>query len=331
MDQLAFSPDLAGSVAHCAVVTRERGIPVRVHLVTVPYRYDERNDGSGRGPTALLDAGLVGRLEALGFEVVGPFEAVLPDEERVEGPIAVNVGRLGAHTATLVASARREGAPALVISGDDTATVGVISGLQQAHGAGAAIGLAWLDAHGDFNTPETSYSGILAGMPVAILAGLAGPLWRGAAGLAAPMPTNRILIAGVRELDEREATLLRSTDVQVLRSSEVISGSGLAQAIRRLLQACDQICLHVDLDLLDPSLVPSSATPTPDGLTIDQAARLIGEFLATGKVAVLSIAGLNPGGGVLGQTSVASAQSLIDAALPSWTAAPTDGGANDPS
>jgi len=301
---------------------------LRVHLVTVPYRYDERNDGSGRGPAALLEAGLVRRLESLGFDVRGPFEASLPDEERVESPIAVNVGRLGSHTADLVAGARREHAVALVISGDDTATVGVMSGLQQAHGAGAAIGLVWLDAHGDFNTPETSYSGILAGMPVAILAGLAGPLWRGAAGLAAPVPTDRILIAGVRELDEREANLLQSTDVQVLRSEDVTSGNGLAHAIRRLTNSCELICLHVDLDLLDPSLVPSSATPTPDGLTIEQASRLIAEFLATGKVAVMSIAGLNPGGGLLGQTSVASASSLIESALPSWTAAPGESGAD---
>lgn len=300
---------------------------MRIHLVTVPYRYDERNDGSGRGPGALLEAGLVGRLASLGFDVQGPFEATLPDEERVDSPIAVNVGRLGSHTAALVAGARRDGAAALVISGDDTATVGVVSGLQQAHGAGAAIGLVWLDAHGDFNTPETSYSGILAGMPVAILAGLAGPLWRGSAGLAAPVPTDRILIAGVRELDEREATLLQSTDVQVLRSEDVTSGSGLPHAIRRLTNACDLICLHVDLDLLDPSLVPSSATPTPDGLTIEQASRLIGGFLATGKVAVFSIAGLNPGGGLLGQTSVASGGSLIESALPSWTVAPRGPGA----
>jgi len=300
---------------------------LRVHLVTVPYRYDERDDGSGRGPAALLESGLVADLETLGFDVVGPFEATLPDEERVDSPIAVNVGRLGSHTADLVAEARRDRSVALVICGDDTATVGVMSGVQQAHGAGAAIGLVWLDAHGDFNTPETSYSGILAGMPVAILAGLAGPLWRGAAGLAAPVPTDRILIAGVRELDEREANLLQSTDVQVLRSEDATSGNGLAHAMRRLTGSCDLICLHVDLDLLDPSLVPSSATPTPDGLTIEQASRLIGEFLATGKVAVMSLAGLNPGGGLLGQTSVGSARSLIESALPSWTAAPGERGA----
>lgn len=293
---------------------------MRVHVVTVPYRYDERDNGSGRGPDALIEAGLTEVLARAGFEVAGPVVAELPDAERVDAPIAVNVGRLGAHTAGHVDAARRDGAVALVLSGDDTAAVGVVSGLQRAHGAGAAIGVVWLDAHGDFNTPETSYSGILAGMPVAILAGLAGPLWRGAAGMAAPVPTDRILIAGVRELDEREATLLTSTDVQVIRSDEVSSGSSLAQAIRRLDRSCDLICLHIDLDLLDPELVPSSATPSPDGPTIETASRLVRDIFATGKVAVLSIAGLNPGAGPLGKRSVISAMSLIEQSVPAWNA-----------
>ena len=87
---------------------------------------------------------------------------------------------------------------------------------KQAAGAGAAIGVVWVDAHGDFNTPETSFSGILAGMPVAILAGLAGPLWRDAAGLATPVATEHIVLAGARELDEKEEELIRSTDVRVV-------------------------------------------------------------------------------------------------------------------
>ncbi len=294
---------------------------MRLHVVTVPYRYDERDNGSGRGPAALIQAGLVGKLAEAGFEVVGPVESVLPDAERVDGPIAVNAGRLGAHTAENVQAAREDGGVVLVLSGDDTATVGVVSGLQRAHGAGAAIGIVWLDAHGDFNTPETSYSGILAGMPVAILAGLAGPLWRGAAGLAAPISTGRILIAGVRELDEREATLLNSTDVQVIRSGEAASGTSLAQAIRRLDRSCEMICLHIDLDLLDPSLVPSSATPSPNGLTVNQASRMVREILATGKVAVLSVAGLNPGGGPLGKKSIASAMQLIECSVSAWSEA----------
>ncbi|CAN5842887.1 arginase [soil metagenome] len=292
---------------------------MRIDVVTVPYRYDERADGSGRGPDSLIEAGLIAKLSELGLETTGPSEASLPDDERAEGSIAVNVGRLGSHTAQLVAAARANHAGVLVLAGDDTATVGVVSGLQKAHGAGARIGLVWLDAHGDFNTPETSYSGILAGMPVAILAGLAGPLWRGAAGLAAPVPTDRIVITGVRDLDEREATLLRSTNVRVIEARDAIGGIAHQQAIARLAAVCEVICVHVDLDVLDPALIPSSITPEPGGLTVRQAADLIGEVLDTGKVGVLSFAGLNPGAGQLGRRSIASTMALIETSVPRWT------------
>ncbi len=291
----------------------------RVDVVTVPYRYDERSDGSGLGPDALLASGLIDRMTGWGLDARGPHESHLPDAERTVGSIAVNVGRLGAHTAALVAASRAEGAGVLVLAGDDTATVGVVSGLQRAHGAGARIGLVWLDAHGDFNTPETSYSGILAGMPVAILAGLAGPLWRGAAGLAAPMPTARIVISGVRDLDEREATLLQSTDVRVVTAREATTGSAYVQAVSRLAGACDILCLHIDLDVLDPSLVPSAVTPEPGGLSVAQAAELVTVALATGKVAVVSVAGLNPGAGQLGRRSTVSTMALLEAILPSWS------------
>ena len=292
---------------------------MRIDVVTVPYRYDERSDGSGRGPEVLVEAGLFDKLARLGIDTRGPLISTLPDDERAAGSIAINVGRLGAHTAELVAAARSDGAGVLVIAGDDTATVGVVSGLQKAHGAGARIGLVWLDAHGDFNTPETSYSGILAGMPVAILAGLAGPLWRGASGLAAPMPTDRIVISGVRDLDEREATLLQSTDVRVVTAREATTGNAHVHAVNRLAGTCDILCLHIDLDVLDPSLVPSSVTPEPGGLSVRQAANLISVVLETGKVAVVSLAGLNPGAGQLGRRSTASTMSLIEAILPHWT------------
>jgi arginase len=294
---------------------------MKIDVVTVPYRYDQRRDGSGRGPDALLEAGLIDRLKAAGLDVTDVAEAALPEEDRTDGSIAVNVGRLGAQTAGLVAEARDRGSGVLVISGDDTAMVGVVSGLQKVHGADARIGLVWLDAHGDFNTPETSYSGILAGMPVAILAGLAGPLWRGAAGLAAPVATDRIVISGVRELDEREETLLNSTDVSVVRGNDA---PGHHRAITRLAQKCDLICLHVDLDLLDPALVPSSATPEPGGFSISQAATFIETVLSTGKVCVISMAGLNPGGGLLGRRSVASTLDLLETVVPRWAAAKTN-------
>lgn len=291
---------------------------MRVQVITVPYRYDERNDGLGLGPQALLAAGLVRVLQRAGLNMSDPIDVLLPDDERVDSPISVNIGRLGSHTATAVADAREAGHGALVLAGDDTASIGVVAGLQKAEGAGAKIGIVWLDAHADFNTPETSYSGILAGMPVAILAGLAGPIWRGSAGLDATIPTDRILIVGPRELDEKEEALLRSTDVQLLTSKDIRKVESLTRAIARLSEHVDIISLHIDLDVLDPSLVPSASTPARDGMLIDEAAGVIKKILDSGKVAAISIAGLNPGAGSRGTLSVGSTLSLVEKGLAGW-------------
>jgi arginase len=294
---------------------------MRIDLVTVPYRYDERETGLGAGPGALVDAGVVDRLASIGHDVRGPNAAILADENRDEQHVTVNIGRLGASTAALVSAARLDGAGALVLAGDDTASVGVMSGLQQSDGPGAQIGVVWLDAHGDFNTPETSYSGILAGMPVAILAGLAGPLWRGEAGLATPIPTDRILIAGVRELDEQEATLLKSTDVSVVNAERM--GDRLPSAVERIASRCDLLMLTVDLDILDPHLVPSATTPSASGLTIEETSEAMSAVFATGKVAAVCVTSLNPGGGQRGRRSVQTALTLIEQALRSWQSIPS--------
>ena len=260
---------------------------MRVDLVTVPYRYDERGEGLGAGPDALLAAGLPDQLRAAGIDLAGPHEAHLDPALQEEGRTALNIGRLGADTARLVAAARRNGDGALVLAGDDTAAIGVVSGLEQAAGADAAIGVVWVDAHGDFNTPETSFSGILAGMPVAILAGLAGPLWRNAAGLATPVATENIILAGVRELDEKEEELIRSTDVQVVPATELCDGDDFAQAVDRLARRCALLYLHVDLDVLDPRFVPSASTPSANGLSIEELVAAMATVLQSGKVAAV--------------------------------------------
>jgi arginase len=295
---------------------------MRVDLVTVPYRYDERGEGLGAGPDALLAAGLPERLRAAGIELTGPHEAHLDPALQEEGRTALNIGRLGADTARLVATARRNGDGALVLAGDDTAAIGVVSGLKQAAGAGAAIGVVWIDAHGDFNTPETSFSGILAGMPVAILAGLAGPLWRDAAGLATPVETEHIVLAGTRELDEKEEALIRSTDVRVVPASELCDGDDFAQAIDQLARRCALFYLHVDLDVLDPRFVPSASTPSANGLSVEELVTAMAKVLQTGKVAAVAISSLNPGAGARGERSVASAMKTIEGSLPAWTVTP---------
>ncbi|MFM9107622.1 MAG: arginase family protein [Chloroflexota bacterium] len=292
---------------------------MQVDLVTIPYRYDAADEGLGLGPAALVAAGLAARLAAVGVDLGPPRRADLPDADRVPDNPAVNIGRLGARTADLVAASVAGDRRLLVLAGDDTAAVGIVAGVQQA-APGDRIGLAWIDAHGDFNTPETSFSGILAGMPVAIIAGLAGPRWREAAGLRHPIPTERILAAGVRELDEKEEGLLQATTVRVVRSADLADLDAFTALAARFAGRCDRLCVHVDLDVLDPRFVPSASTPSAGGLTPDEAGAVVGALLSTGKAATLSIAGLNPGAGARGAQSTASALALLAAALPAWTA-----------
>lgn len=289
-----------------------------VHIVTVPYRYDEYMDGLGRGPVALLKAGLRKRLSAAGVETTEPKQSTLPDEQRVHGPIAANIGALGGNTAALVKESLDSGDPVLVLAGDDTASIGVLAGVQQAF-EGKRIGLVWIDAHADFNTPETSFSGILAGMPVAIVAGLAGPIWRENANLKYTLPTDQILIAGVRSTDEKESMLLKSTDVRVVDAKSPQRGPLYESAVERLLAHVDVVMVNVDLDVLDPQYVPSASTPEANGLTPKQAAWMINTVARHGKTAAICVTSLNPGAGTRGEKSVNSTLHMLEQALGEWT------------
>jgi arginase len=294
---------------------------MEIQLITIPYRYDEPNEGLGLGPDALLKAGLQRRLTAAGHSL-SVTVAYLEPSLREDGRTAVNIGKLGANTAELVAAARQAGKGVLVLAGDDTASVGIVSGLQRSDGNDAAIGVVWLDAHGDFNTPETSFSGILAGMPLAIIAGFAGPLWRGAAGLMTPVATERIVLAGVRELDDKEEELLKSTSVHFVGIAQLRDGPQFDEAVRHVAETCTLLLLHVDFDVLDPHLVPSSSTPSAGGLEIAEAAALMAKVLQTGKVAAVCLSSLNPGGGQRGEVSIRSAAAVIEQALADWKEVP---------
>jgi arginase len=162
-------------------------------------------------------------------------------------------------------------------------------------------------------------------MPVAILAGLAGPLWREAAGLAAPVPTDRIVLAGTRELDDRERELLRSTEVRVVHAGDLRADGRFAGVIEWLAKRCALLYLHVDLDVLDPRFVPSASTPSADGLSIAEAVTTMTTVLITGKVAALTVSSLNPGAGSRGERSISSALKLLEGALPAWSATPPVG------
>ncbi|HQY29960.1 MAG TPA: arginase family protein [Thermomicrobiales bacterium] len=284
-------------------------------VISVPYRYDQFEEGLGLGPGHLLTAGL----SSLAGSVL---QAHLDEKSIDEDRTAVNIGRLGRSTARLVAQARSAGEPVLVIAGDDTASVGVVSGIQQSDGATRRLGVIWIDAHGDFNTPESSYSGILAGMPLAVIGGLAGPRWRDASDFSAGIPGERMLLVGVRDIDKAEDDLIRAHHVQRVTGREASDIGLVTGAITALANQCELLFVNIDLDVLDPHLVPSSTTPSASGLTIEQLVAVLKVATATGKVAVICVTSLNPLGGTRGKRSVQSAWAVVSGLLADWTSVP---------
>src|SRR5215210_9368864 len=172
-------------------IERLRGL----HVVQIRY---QGSDPPLPGSDPVDAYAASGAYEQLGETTV--VEPEFPEDRRGEEP-TINLGLIGGEIAEAVAAGRRAGKPVLVVGGNCAAVPGVVGGLQEAHGPTARLGLVWFDAHGDFNTPRTTLSGMLGGMPVAVSAGLCHPTWREGAHQLVPLPTDRILMVDVRNLD----------------------------------------------------------------------------------------------------------------------------------
>ena len=285
--------------------------PLGLQVVQIRYQNSER---------ALPESDPVDAYATSGaYAVLGDatiVEPAFPEEQRDEEP-TVNLGLIGGEIADVVAAGRRAGKPVLVVGGNCAAVPGVVGGLQAAHGPAARLGLVWFDAHGDFNTPRTTLSGMLGGMPVAVSAGLAYPHWRELSYQAAPLPTDRILMVDVRNLDPLEEQLVRATDVVIAAAAPGFPGEDLTQAVRDLADRCDLLYLHVDSDILDERYVPNHRTREPNGPSMEQVLAAIDTVMATGKVvtyAMVSIWADGDGGDI----AVDSGVRLIAGGLESW-------------
>jgi arginase len=194
---------------------------------------------------------------------------------------------------------------------------GVLGGLQDAHGPGARIGLVWFDAHGDFNTPRTSLTQLLGGMPVAVCAGLAYPEWRERSHIRAPLPTDRIVLVDMRNLDPEEERLIRATDAVIAAPAPGFSGTDLSAAVADLTERVDMIYLHIDADILDQAFVPSHRTREPNGPDLDQVLSAIDCVMATGKVVAYAVVSVYYDG-PQHEVDLASGVALVGGGLSSW-------------
>ena len=153
------------------------------------------------------------------------------------------------------------------------------------------VGLVFIDAHGDFNVPETTLSGMLGGMPVAVSAGMALHNLRRESGLDPGLPTEHIVMGAVRDLDPLERELVEASDIQHLSTDDLTNHPDRVRAqIERLARSTDVIYVHVDMDVLDPREVPGHPLTVTDGPTSLELGDALAEMFRHPKVAALGIA-----------------------------------------
>lgn len=300
----------------------------KLHVTAVRYRNDALAPDDERGLDAFASSGVY---DAAGVPV-DVSEPRLEDADRT-GVEVEDVGTLCGIIAEDVSAGLSSGDAVLMVGGNCVHALGVLGGLESALGPSSRIGLAWLDAHPDFNTPETSLSGSLGGMPVAVASGLAHAGWRERAHVARIIPFSRMLLVGCRDLDEMEEHLIRGSRVPVVgitgfpraaaeKTPTARGGrslTALGRAARALADRCDAIYLHVDIDLLDESLVPGHRSATAGGPCVEDVLSAVDVIMSTGKVAAFAVVSTSAAGEG-GDVTVTSGMELVRGGLRSWRA-----------
>ncbi len=267
-----------------------------VRIIGVPMDLGQNHRGVDMGPSAVRYANLASSLKSLGYTTYDSGDITIPGhyalantslQERL--PLickaCLSAYELGRKTVAA-------GEIPIFLGGDHSASIGTVGGVSHQ----SQIGLIWIDAHGDFNTPETSDSQNVHGMALAALLGL-GPKELVDLGRFGPkvQPENVVLI-GVRDLDEQEKILIRNSGCTVFTMREVDEMGIRAVLLRTLKQFNHLQSIHVslDLDVMDPLDAPGVGTPSQGGLTYREG-QLIMEILAdTKKLNSVDIMEINP-------------------------------------
>jgi arginase len=206
-----------------------------------------------------------------------PEPAALITPELPDGEIWPRLAVLYTAVARAVTRGRADdGRPVVVASGDCLTALGTVAGLQA---AGDDPAVVWFDAHGDVQTPETTSSGYLAGMSLRLLTGYRPELIASRLGLR-PVPEDRILLVGARDLDPPEVTYLDQAPIRRCQVTDL--------AVAELPDG--PLYVHVDLDVIDAAQLPALRYPTPDGPDAGQVADALSLLFGTGRVAAVGIA-----------------------------------------
>jgi arginase len=274
-----------------------------VAIIGVPMDLGAGRRGVDMGPSALRLAGLDERIVSLGYDVqdLGNVQIDQP-ESLPAGPQRTRYLEQIAHTCTrlgdMVYRAAAEDRLPLVLGGDHSIAVGTVSGLSRYHRErGEKIGLIWIDAHADMNTPETSPSGNVHGMPLACCVGVGPREMTHIYDYAPKVNPLNVVLAGVRDVDRKEAPQVGATGVTAF-TMRAIDERGMRAVIEDAIAIAskDTAGFHVsfDMDSVDPAEAPGVGTPVRGGLTYREAHLAMEILCDSGRMIGMEVVEVNP-------------------------------------
>jgi len=294
----------------------------RVRLIGAPMDLGAGRRGVDMGPSALRVAELGTHLRELGYVVedFGDVRVKLPEQQepgdsklKYKGPILDTCTEL----AIAVEQSLEDGCLPVVLGGDHSVAIGSTAGLGvHLRKREQAMGLIWFDAHGDMNTPDTTPSGNIHGMALAIALGLGDPDLTGIGGFRPKVDPSRAVIVGPRSIDAGEKMVIQQAGVSVYTMRE-IDERGMRSVMEDALKIANEgtAGLHVsfDMDCIDPSFAPGTGTTVPGGITYREAHLAMEMVADSGKLAALDLMEVNPVLDAHNQTAILAVELLLSA------------------
>ncbi len=275
----------------------------KVAMIGVPMDLGGGRRGVDMGPSAIRIAGLEDGLRRLGlqYEDRGNLAVPAPESREPRDPRARFLGEISRACQRLrvkVEKVLEDGVFPLVFGGDHSIAVGTVAAISSYHHRrNQRIGLIWFDAHGDMNTPDTSPTGNIHGMPCAAILGRGAPDLVGLGDIVPMVDPRNAVIVGVRDLDQYEREEIKSTGVKVFTMRD-IDMWGMNEIMRRALAIATDgtygFHLSFDMDGTDPQVAPGVGTPVPGGTDLRESHLVMEHAFESGKLLGLEITEINP-------------------------------------
>jgi arginase len=275
----------------------------KIRIIGVPMDLGQRRRGVDMGPSALRVAGLQARIKQLGLHVedIGNISVKQPEEMSYgekNAKYMAEIAETCLDLAAIVEKSLEEGFLPLVLGGDHSIASGVAAGVSDFYRKQKKeIGYIWLDAHGDMNTPESSPSGNVHGMPLATIMGYGAPELVDLMGFKPKAEPGNIVIVGARDLDAQERKIAKRSGVHVFTMRDIDERGMrevMADALKYAMDDTSGVSVSLDMDFVDPSDAPGVGTPVRGGVTYREAHLAMEMIADTESMVSLEIVEINP-------------------------------------